>query len=194
MFHGFFANFEEAELHSPYFFQLSWIRQSCWDHHSLDAWALPGGEQDQRHLGLHLHLRRGGQRLIRGHLVLQTRWSEYVICYILKILYCVCVSSILTLKIMILLGVHRLISVYRWTHPEVNQGSFSCQGLLLRKTLRYENQGLLVVRQRQRSCRGLATRRPRFEYLRFSVASALWRLKKGGLLRISIHIKPWIKQ
>ena len=72
-------------------------------------------------------------------------------------------------RITAMLGVNRLISVYRWTCLEVDQGSFSfsCRGLLLRKNLRYENQDLLVARQRQRSCRGRATRRSRFEYRRF---------------------------
>ena len=65
---------------------------------------------------------------------------------------------------MTLLGVNRLTSVYKWTRPEVDQGSFSCRGLLLRKNLRYA----VSVGQpgdQDSSIEG------------FSVTSALWRLK-----------------
>ena len=84
----------------------------------------------------------------------------------------------------VLLGVNRLISVYRWTHPEVHQGSFSCQGLLLRKNLRYENQASLSLAGNQEIKIWLSKVFP------WWVHCGDW--KKGGSLRISLHIKPRI--
>ena len=60
-----------------------------------------------------------------------------------KVYLMICQCAAIKYKIEVesntLLGVNRLISVYRCTRPEVDQGSFSCRGLLLRKNLRYEN-------------------------------------------------------